>query len=71
MADNSAPDIKPTHYKEGGFDSGSGTVQAYTADTKVDNVQLFVPVTATKITNALYTSTISWTLSDTPDAITN
>lgn len=58
-------------YKEGGFDSGSGTVQAYTADTKVDNVQLFVPVTATKITNALYTSTISWTLSDTPDAITN
>ena len=42
---------------------------AYTETDKIDDVQLFVPITANKVKDTVYTSTITWSLYNTPEAI--
>ncbi|MGX7418178.1 WxL domain-containing protein [Carnobacterium gallinarum] len=61
--------VLDNNYREGGYDDGSGTTSQYTADSKIDDVQLYVPITASKSKGQIYTSTISWIVSDTPEAI--
>lgn len=53
------------NYKDGKKVDGTD----YAATDKIEDVQLFVPVTANKIKDAQYTSTVTWSLYDTPEAI--
>lgn len=57
--------VMDTEYLEGKKVDGS----SYTADDKIDDVQLYVPVTAYKEKGQIYQSTITWSLYNTPETV--